>query len=138
MTLISILVADYESRSSAYRNQPITEEVYDEEGRVPNSHQSKMYDYPNHPMDRQQPYPNQQMPVTQHSSSPSQQPPKHSFYTPTDLPNPIHRKKIGDGMEFMSNRQRELIMQEQSGYGSDGSETLSVNSAQSMQKRSTR
>lgn len=38
-------------------------------------------------------------------------------------------------MEFMSNRQRELIMQEQSGYGSDGSETLSANSAQSMQKR---
>lgn len=48
---------------------------------------------------------------------------------------PSMGKKVGDGMEYMSNRQREIIMQEQSGYGSDGSETLSANSAQSMQKR---
>jgi hypothetical protein len=63
-----------------------------------------------------------------HSSRQNNVSPSHQLATSSG-------KKIADGMEFMSNRQRELIMQEQSGYGSDGSETLSANSAQSMQKR---
>lgn len=67
-----------------------------------------------------------------------QQPNHHhkNNVSPSQQMLPQVNKKHLDGMEYIKpNRHKELIMQEQSGYGSDGSETLSANSAQSMQKR---
>ncbi|KAI6181765.1 hypothetical protein M3Y98_00864300 [Aphelenchoides besseyi] len=140
-------IADFETRSSAYRNQPITEEAYDEP--TTRSHH-KTTTIPQHQnTQRSQPYDpyNAQYPPQGYAPNDSmmytgQKPNQQSRHQPAAHPSTSNQStghqqphRPMDGMEFMSNRQRELILQEQSGYGSDGSETLSANSAQSMQKR---
>ncbi|KAI6221356.1 hypothetical protein M3Y99_01556400 [Aphelenchoides fujianensis] len=148
-------LADFEARSAPYRNQPISEEIFDERGRpLPPAHQPKGAPAREHaqqlagqPPQQYDPYGQQyaqqgyappsdpMMAYPRGQGTSGTQPPGHP--AASSAPHHPNQQPRGmmDGMEFMSNRQRELILQEQSGYGSDGSETLSANSAQSMQKR---
>ena len=125
-------MADYADR--AYQTQPITEEPYEEQmARPPLTQRHSQYD--NYaPCDDYEAAGESLQPPPQHgSASTSAQQPRGS----STRHGNAHATRA-DGREYgMSLRQRELIAQEQSGYGSDGSE-LSANSAQSMQKRAVR